>query len=104
MPYDPSQVYQPEEDTCLLLDAALSEVKPGDRVLEIGTGSGTIAAELAKVTDVVATDINPHAVSCAKTKLLEVVQTDLFCGIKGSFDLVVFNPPYLPTAPGGQDR
>ncbi len=102
MPYDPSQVYQPEEDTCLLLDAALSEVKPGDRVLEIGTGSGTIAAELAKVTDVVATDINPHAVSCAKTKHPDVVQNDLLRGIKGSFDLVVFNPPYLPTVP--EDR
>lgn len=102
MPYDPSQVYQPEEDTCLLLDAALSEVKPGDRVLEIGTGSGTIAAELAKVSDVVATDINPHAVSCAKTKHPDVVQNDLFRGIKGSFDLVVFNPPYLPTVP--EDR
>jgi len=102
MPYDPSQVYQPEEDTGLLLDAALSEVKPGDRVLEIGTGSGTIAAELAKVTDVVATDINPHAVSCAKTKHPDVVQNDLLRGIKGSFDLVVFNPPYLPTLP--EDR
>ncbi len=45
MPYDPTQVYQPEADTYFLLDAALAEVKPGDRVLEVGTGSGIIGAE-----------------------------------------------------------
>ena len=65
MQYDRFQVYQPEADTCLLLDAALAEVRPGDRVLEAGTGSGLIARELAKVTSVVATEINPHAaISC----------------------------------------
>jgi len=99
MPHDPSQVYKPEADTYLLLDAARAEVKNGDRVLEIGTGSGLIAAELAKVTGVVATDINPHAVLCARKRGVDVVRSDLFCGIRGTFDLVVFNPPYLPTRP-----
>jgi release factor glutamine methyltransferase len=99
MPHDPSQVYLPEADTHLLLDAARAEVKPGDRVLEIGTGSGLIAAELARVTGVVATDINPHAALCAREKGVEVVQSDLFCGIRSSFDVILFNPPYLPTQP-----
>jgi release factor glutamine methyltransferase len=99
MPHDPSQVYVPEADTWLLLDAARAEVKPGDRVLEAGTGSGLIAAELAQVTGVVATDINPHAVLCARQKGVDVVQSDLFCGIRSMFDLIVFNPPYLPTQP-----
>ena len=99
MPHDPSQVYKPEADTWLLLDAARVEVKAGDRVLEIGTGSGLIAAELAQVTGVVATDINPHAVLCARQKGVDVVQSDLFCGIRSMFDLIVFNPPYLPTQP-----
>jgi release factor glutamine methyltransferase len=99
MPHDPSQVYTPEADTWLLLDAARVEVKAGDRVLEIGTGSGLIAAELAQVTGVVATDINPHAVLCAKQKGVDVVQSDLFCGIRSTFDLILFNPPYLPTQP-----
>ncbi len=99
MPHDPSQVYKPEADTYLLLDAAREEVKAGDHVLEIGTGSGLIAAELAKVTGVVATDINPHAVLCARKRGVDVVQSDLFCGIRSSFDLIVFNPPYLPTQP-----
>src|SRR5208337_3441639 len=99
MSHDPDQVYQPEADTFLLLMAARAEVKPGDRVLEIGTGSGLISAELARVTGVVATDINPHAVRCARGRGVEVVQSDLFSGIRGTFDLVIFNPPYLPTQP-----
>jgi release factor glutamine methyltransferase len=99
MPYDPFQVYIPDADTYLLLDAARAEVNAGDRVLEVGTGSGLIAAELAKVTCAVATDINPHAVLCARKKGVEVVQTDLCCGIRSSFDVILFNPPYLPTQP-----
>jgi release factor glutamine methyltransferase len=99
MPHDPSQVYTPDADTYLLLEAALTEVKPGDQVLEVGTGSGLIAAELAGITRVVATDINPHAVLCARKKGVEVVHDDLFCGIRNSFDVILFNPPYLPTQP-----
>lgn len=97
MKYDPCQVYSPESDTMLLLEAARAEVRPGDRVLEVGTGSGLIAAEMARVTCVVATDINPHAVSCARQKGIEVVRMDLVSGFRCTFDLIVFNPPYLPT-------
>jgi release factor glutamine methyltransferase len=99
MLHDPLQVYQPEADTYLLLAAAQKEVKPGDRVLEIGTGSGLIARELAVTTGVVATDINPHAVLCARCSGVDVVRSDLFAGIQGTFDLILFNPPYLPTQP-----
>jgi len=99
MHYDPDQVYQPEADTYLLLDAARTEVKPCDRVLEVGTGSGLIARELAKVTGVVATDINPNAVICARGAGVEVVRCNLFEAVRGTFDLVIFNPPYLPTEP-----
>jgi len=99
MPFDPAQVYQPEADTFLLLAAAKAEVRPGDRVLEIGTGSGRIAAALVQDCDVVATDINPHAIFCARQKGIDVVRSDLFSGIRGTFDLIIFNPPYLPTQP-----
>jgi release factor glutamine methyltransferase len=99
MSYDPAQVYQPEADTFLLLAAAQAEVKPGDRVLEIGTGSGSVAAALVQDCDIVATDINPHAAFCAKKEGLDVVRCDLFSGLRGTFDLVIFNPPYLPTQP-----
>lgn len=96
----PAQVYTPSDDTYLLLFTAQREVHPTDRVLEIGTGSGIIAATLAKIAaSVIATDINPHAAACARRMGIDVVRTDLFNGIKGTFDLVVFNPPYLPTQP-----
>ena len=99
MPFDAGQVYSPEADTFLLLDAARAEVKPGDRVLEIGTGSGYIAAELVRICNTVATDINPHAVCCARERGVDVVRGDLFSGIRSTFDLILFNPPYLPTQP-----
>ncbi len=99
MHYDPCQVYQPEADTYLLLDAARAEVKHGDRVLEVGTGSGLIAAGLAELAPVIATEINPHAASCARKAGVDVVRCNLFDAIRGTFDLVLFNPPYLPTEP-----
>jgi len=97
--YDPSQVYQPEADTCLLLDASRAEIKPGDRVLEVGTGSGYIAAGLAKLAPVIATEINPHAAMCAHDAGVDVVRCNLIDAIRGTFDLILFNPPYLPTEP-----
>ncbi|RQD84156.1 MAG: methylase [Methanocalculus sp. MSAO_Arc2] len=95
------EVYHPAEDTRLLLNAALGIVRSSDRVVEIGTGSGEIAHSLAHVADcVIATDINPHAVSLASRRGVVVIRTDLFSGICTRFDLVIFNPPYLPTEPG----
>jgi release factor glutamine methyltransferase len=96
------QVYPVEADTRLLLAAALAEVRPDDRVLEVGTGSGTIAAALVPFADIMATDINPHAVAAARDLGVEVVRADLLSGIRGQFDLIVFNPPYLPTLPDEQ--
>ena len=100
MPYTPAQIYAPAEDTHLLLFTAQREVSPNDRVLEVGTGSGIIAATLAKTAaSVIATDINPSATVHAHAHGTDVIRTDLFAGLKGLFDLVVFNPPYLPTQP-----
>ncbi len=46
------------------------KIQATNRVLKIGTGSGVIAAAVAKITDsVVATDANPYAVHCAQTTL-----------------------------------
>jgi release factor glutamine methyltransferase len=100
MPHDPSQVYAPAEDTFLLLDAARKEVRPSDRVLEVGTGSGLIARELiASARSIIATEINPHAAASAREGEVPVVRTDLLACIRGPFDLILFNPPYLPTRP-----
>lgn len=93
------QVYAPAEDTWLLLAAAERECRDGEKVLEIGCGSGLVSASLSRRADVIATDLNPHAVREARGRGVEVVRTDLATGICGRFDLVLFNPPYLPTAP-----
>jgi len=93
-------VYPPSEDTYLLLRAALKEVQGGERVLEVGAGSGVVAKELSKIADfVLATELNPHAAKLCSEKGLEVILTNLTRGIKGKFDLIVFNPPYLPGEP-----
>ena len=100
MPVTHPQVYSPAEDTCLLVDAALSEARKDDRVLEVGSGTGCISERLLSTGRfVLATDINPHAVRETAGKGVNVVRADLLAGIKGPFDLVVFNPPYLPTQP-----
>jgi release factor glutamine methyltransferase len=93
------EVYEPAEDTYLLLKASLSEVKPSDNVLEIGCGRGIISRNLApKVRAILATDINPHAVRIMRGSGIPAVRADLFKGIKAKFDMVIFNPPYLPTS------
>jgi len=100
MPLDDrsEEIYMPEEDTYLLLRAALAEAGHGDKTLEIGCGSGLISRELiARVECLLATDINPYAAKLTKTGGIEVVRADLFGGISGKFDLIIFNPPYLPT-------
>lgn len=97
-------VYEPSHDTELLALAALQFVKPTMRVLEIGTGSGAIAILLAKKgAKVVATDIFESVIKCAMRNAgLNNVEIDfrigdLFEPVKGElFDMVVFNPPYLP--------
>ncbi len=94
-----SKVYEPAEDSFLMIEAVLREVQRSDSVLEIGTGSGIISMFIEDIAQVIATDINPQAVKCAKLNGIDVIMTDLFDGINGKekFDLIVFNPPYLPS-------
>lgn len=75
---------------------------------DIGTGTGVLAAVLARrgIHRVVATDQDPRALACAKDNLarlklqarVEVLQADLFP--EGRASLVVCNPPWLPARPG----
>ncbi|WP_319378628.1 HemK2/MTQ2 family protein methyltransferase [uncultured Methanocorpusculum sp.] len=101
MDIDTSQIYFPAEDTYLLIKAARAEVKPEDRVLEIGTGSGAVAKSVAEITpQVLAVEINPHAARYAhEINGIEVIRGDLIDPISGEFDLILFNAPYLPTDP-----
>ncbi len=101
------KVYPPREDTFLLLDTI--SVGPGERVLEMGCGTGIISLHCAKKgAEVIGADVNPHAVSCAQENALrngidaEFVHSDLFLDVEGSFDVMVFNPPYLATEERGE--
>jgi release factor glutamine methyltransferase len=104
------QVYEPAEDTFLLLDAI--DIKPGDMVFEVGTGTGIIGLYCAmRGADVVCSDINPFAIELSKRNYLinqnllkgnfEVRTGDLFSVLDKieKFDKIIFNPPYLPTKP-----
>jgi len=88
-------------------------VTRGARVLELGTGSGAIAVAAALQAGeegrVVATDISPLAVKCAKETVrlngvedrVEVLLGELFEPVAGRlFDVVLFNPPYLARRAG----
>ena len=92
-------VYPVSEDTLLLLD----HIRCGERVLEMGTGNGIIALECAsRGSEVVAVDISGEAVDRlreeARSRGLEVqvLRSDLFENVRGKFDTIIFNPPYLP--------
>ncbi len=81
------------------MQAAEEEISPGDRVLEVGVGTGYVAENLQEAAStVVGTDVNPAATRRARDRGVEAVTTDLAHGVQGEFDLVVFNPPYLPDA------
>jgi release factor glutamine methyltransferase len=94
-------VYPPSEDTFLLL--ACLEIDSNKKVLEMGCGTGIIALHCAKAGGLVtAVDINPKAVDCARANAkvngldVKVLHSDLFQDVEGSFDLIIFNPPYVP--------
>jgi release factor glutamine methyltransferase len=97
------EVYQPAEDSRLLAEAAVEHAR--GRTLEVGTGSGWVAEQIATETDadVVASDYNPAACRQARDRGLPVVRADLVEPFRaGSFDTVAFNPPYLPTDPDNE--
>ena len=91
------------------LDLIAAAALPADVTLawDIGTGTGVIAAVLARrgVARIVATDLNPRALACARDNIqrlglqgqIEVVEADLFPA--GKAPLIVCNPPWLPGKP-----
>lgn len=108
MKYDPSlridadpDVYPPSEDSILLIESL--DVKPGDRVLEIGCGSGVVSIHCAlNGCEVACGDINPKAVELAARNAgyagveINARETDVYSNVEGVYDVIVFNLPYLP--------
>ncbi|ESS09438.1 MAG: HemK-related putative methylase, partial [uncultured archaeon A07HN63] len=98
-------VYQPAEDSALLARAAIDDMTAPEHVLEVGTGSGWVAEQVADETDarVVGSDLNPHACRQAQERGVGAVRADLVAPFAADgFDAVLFNPPYLPTDPDNE--
>ena len=92
--------------TLVLTKLVLGEINKDDRVLDMGTGtSSIIGLTLWKQCGcyVVCSDINPEIVSMAQENVefnqapLQVKHSNLFENIEEDFDIVIFNPPYVPT-------
>ncbi|HEV8437160.1 MAG TPA: HemK2/MTQ2 family protein methyltransferase [Methylomirabilota bacterium] len=103
---------QPPKAGSLLFCRHLS-FRPGERVLEIGTGMGLAAVMAARAgCEVIATDVVPAAIECARANALlngvgermEVRLGDCFGPVDGlRFDLICTSPPQMPT-PAGRER
>src|SRR6185437_9207971 len=100
-------LFAPVRGEYLDLVARAQLPSPAPTAFDIGTGTGVIAAILAKraCKKITATDTNPRAVECARENLarlgygrqVEVVVQDMFPS--GLVDLIVCNPPWIPAKP-----
>lgn len=112
------EVYEPCDDSFALVDALLAdkenllEHRP-TLCMEIGCGSGYVITTLALILGhesgsyYIATDTNPHAVRLTRKTMeahgvhVELVNTDIASGLderlEGLVDVMVINPPYVPT-------
>jgi len=104
-------IYEPAEDS-YLLEKQIKKYAAG-RVLDVGTGSGIqalTAVTFPNIREVVAVDINQKAVEelqkiaeFRKLRKLKVLHSDLFEKVEAKFNLILFNPPYLPQDRGIDD-
>lgn len=113
-----SDVLIPRQETELLAEEALKRLRPGMRVLDLCTGSGCIIISLERLgkergkadgTNLfVGSDISHAALWTAKENACllgasaRFVQSSIFDAIQGPFDLIVSNPPYIPTGELGK--
>lgn len=94
-------MYKPREDSFLIQKHIKDYVKSNE-VLDVGTGSGILAEESARYCkNVIACDIDKKLIKKLKkenkNKHIKFVLSNLFSNIEKKFDLIMFNPPYLPS-------
>ena len=127
IPYTLSGVYPPSDDTYLIIDYFKKEVNENffdglptntiKKILDMGTGTGIVALFFQEIkkylskftTKIYASDISDTAIRCAMLNersnnykdSITFIKSDLFRKfppyLQHSFDIIVFNPPYLPS-------
>ncbi len=111
--YVNEHVLVPRQDTEVLVEKALEKLKDGDRILDLCTGSGCILISLLyeagqkgmKVTGS-GLDLSEKALAVAEknakrntvTFCSEWIKSDMFEKADGKYDMILSNPPYIPTA------
>lgn len=96
----------PRQDTEVLVEEALNQIRPGSEILDLCTGSGCIILSLLHFTKEcrgTGVDLSEKALAVAKqnSEKLEIpctwIHSDLFEQIEGVYDVIVSNPPYIAT-------
>lgn len=96
----------PRPETEMLAELTVKSVEDGFKVLDMCTGSGCIAVSVAKNcadkrVSVTASDLSDAAIMLAKENAqlngvkVDFVQSDLFRSVRGRFNIIVCNPPYI---------
>lgn len=104
----------PRQDTEILVETALEKAENHMRILDLCTGSGCIIISLSKMIlegrepaweiECEGSDISPEALKTAKGNAdrlgarVHFIQSDLFENIRGAYDMIVSNPPYIQTS------
>lgn len=102
------RVLIPRPETELLAENAVKSLEEGDKVLDLCTGSGCVAIAVCKQAaekklgvSVTASDISKDALELAEKNAREngadikFIESDLFASVRGKFNLIVSNPPYV---------
>jgi release factor glutamine methyltransferase len=101
------RVLIPRPETELVVETALERAPRGGRVIDIGTGSGCIAISIERERPdlhVFSVDrsLDALAVAARNRSRLEsrvrLVASDLLTAVRGVFDVIASNPPYVPLA------
>lgn len=105
--YVNEHVLIPRQDTEILVEEGLKRVQAGDQILDLCTGSGCIAISMKKMAkesvSVTAADLSTKALAVAEKNAKELeaeirfVQGDLFEAIEETYNMILSNPPYIPT-------
>ncbi len=100
----PPSVYAPSDDSLLMIDAIANHPLTGKKILDMGTGSGVLSLYCAMHgAEVTASDVDRPAVEEVGRRAdelgvqVKLCTSDLFSNISDRFDLILFNPPYLPS-------